>query len=175
MNVRTLCLAILHFGEVTGYEIKKLAEDGKFCYFIEASFGAIYPALTRMANEKLVTWRSEVQEGKPVRKIYSITDSGRQEFVQSLYEEPKPDRFKSEFLLMMLCSNTLDRHYVTKLIDKKIIELENERKMLEGLCDNNKSSAETFVTGYGLNMNKAALKYLLEHRSLLEDQQFSVS
>ena len=173
MNVRTLCLAILHFGEVTGYEIKKLAEDGKFCYFIEASFGAIYPALTRMFNEGLVTWRSEQQEGKPSRKVYAITDLGRTQFIESLYEEPKPDKYKSEFLLMMLCSNILNKTYVTKLIDKKITEVELELQRLEQSLLTQQSSSEEFVFGYGIHMNKANLEFLHAQRHLVENQDFT--
>ena len=173
MNVRTLCLAILHFGEVTGYEIKKLAEDGKFCYFIEASFGAIYPALTRMFNEGLVTWRTEVQAGKPSRKVYAITDLGRSQFVESLYDEPKPDKFKSEFLLMMLCSNILDKAYVTKLIDKKIGEVETELERLQHSLLHQKNSSEEFVFAYGIHMNKANLEFLHSQRHLVENQDFT--
>lgn len=173
MNVRTLCLAILHFGEVTGYEIKKLAEDGKFCYFIEASFGAIYPALTRMSSEGLVTWRTESQEGKPSRKIYSITDQGRATFIESLYEEPKPDRFKSEFLLTMLCSDLLDCDYVTKLIDKRIGEVKKEIEMFNNLKDAGLAKSEEFVFSYGNHMNKASLEFLLNQRQIIENQNFT--
>ena len=51
MNIRTLCLGILSRGDATGYEIKKMAEEGLFSHFVEASFGSIYPALTRMTDE----------------------------------------------------------------------------------------------------------------------------
>ncbi|NRA88043.1 MAG: helix-turn-helix transcriptional regulator [Rhizobiales bacterium] len=175
MNVRTLCLAILYFGEVTGYEIKKLAEDGKFSYFIEASFGAIYPALTRMSKEGLVTWRSVEQEGKPSRKVYSITPDGRKEFISSLYTAPKPDRFKSEFLLMMLCSSALDVEYVTKLIDSRVCELEVEMNMMEKELIDSSNPSEAFVINYGIHMQKASLEYLQNHRSLVEEQDFSNS
>ena len=57
MSVRTLCLAILNFGDATGYEIRKLSTGGKFRYFIEASFGSIYPTLARLEAEGLVTVR----------------------------------------------------------------------------------------------------------------------
>ena len=53
MNVRTLCLGVLSFGEATGYEIKKEIEEGPFSHFIEASFGSIYPALTQLLGEGL--------------------------------------------------------------------------------------------------------------------------
>ena len=61
MNVRTLCLGILSVGEASGYEIKKEIEEGLFSHFIDASFGSIYPALTQLNAEGLVTLRAEEQ------------------------------------------------------------------------------------------------------------------
>jgi hypothetical protein len=52
MNVKTLCLGILSFGEASGYEIKKKVEEGLFSHFIDASYGSIYPALTQMLAEE---------------------------------------------------------------------------------------------------------------------------
>jgi DNA-binding PadR family transcriptional regulator len=52
-DVRTLCLGILSIGEATGYEIKKALEEGPFGHVLEASFGAIYPALGRLTEEGL--------------------------------------------------------------------------------------------------------------------------
>ena len=76
MNVRTLCLGILTTGEASGYEIKKEIEEGLFSHFIDASYGSIYPALTQLAGEGLVTVRAEEQSGKPDKKVYAITPKG---------------------------------------------------------------------------------------------------
>ena len=71
MSVRTLCLAILNFGDATGYEIRKLSTEGKFRYFIEASFGSIYPTLARLEAEGLVTEcaRSPCRASRRARSI----------------------------------------------------------------------------------------------------------
>ncbi|HHY48365.1 MAG TPA: PadR family transcriptional regulator, partial [Alphaproteobacteria bacterium] len=55
MNVRTICLAILYDEEASGYEIRKLVVEGEYSYFIDASYGSIYPALQKLEAEKLVT------------------------------------------------------------------------------------------------------------------------
>ena len=55
MDVRTLCLGILSLGDATGYEIKKLVAEGSFSFFSEASYGSIYPALTKLTDEGLVS------------------------------------------------------------------------------------------------------------------------
>ena len=65
MNVRTVCLAILQFGDATGYEIKKMSTEERFAFFVDASFGSIYPALSRLQDDGCVTVREEYESGKP--------------------------------------------------------------------------------------------------------------
>jgi PadR family transcriptional regulator AphA len=49
MDIRTLCLGILTFGDATGYTIKKRLE-GPLRHFYDASFGSIYPALRKLTD-----------------------------------------------------------------------------------------------------------------------------
>ncbi len=61
MDVKTLCLAVLFQGEATGYEIKKAFEEGPFAHFQRASFGSIYPALSKLLVEELA--EAEARQG----------------------------------------------------------------------------------------------------------------
>ena len=99
MNVRTICLAILYDEDATGYEIRKMSTEGDYSYFVDASYGAIYPALQKLEADALVTSRVEQQDGKPAKKIYSITQTGRREFINSRFEQLGEDEYRSEFLL----------------------------------------------------------------------------
>ncbi len=76
MNVRTLCLSVLYQGEATGYDIRRQCSEGKFSYFVEASYGSIYPALAKLEEDGLVTSRLEQQDGKPARKSMRSPRSG---------------------------------------------------------------------------------------------------
>ena len=69
MHVTTLCLGALVFGDATGYEINKMFEDGPFSHFLDASYGSIYPALTRLTEEGLVTCKAEQQERRPDKNL----------------------------------------------------------------------------------------------------------
>ncbi len=60
MNTKELCLGALFLGDASGYEIKQRFET-TFSHFQQASFAAIYPALTRLKAEGLVSSRVEVQ------------------------------------------------------------------------------------------------------------------
>lgn len=170
MNIRTLCLGILFVQNATGYEINKLAEEGRFSHFIEASYGSIYPTLTKLTKDGLVTWREEAQPGKPSRKIYSITEEGRKAFINALYESPKPDIFKSEFLFICLYFDHLDADYISSILDQRIAELEGclqELNDKEGCCDH---LGSRFAIGYGRALTEAAINYVRNNRTLLEGQ-----
>jgi len=168
MNIRTLCLGILNFGDATGYEIKKLSSEGRFSYYIDASFGAIYPALSRLHEDGLISLREEQQEGKPTRKVYSITDTGRTEFISNLGDEPTPDKFKSQFLFLMMCGEYLDRAKISKFIDDRILQMKDECHHLDEVGAHCDHAGSQFVIGYGKAINQAALKYMEDNREFAE-------
>ena len=76
MDVKTLCLGALSRGDASGYEIKKAFEEGPLSHIHEASFGAIYPALTELERQGLVTGREMAQEKRPDKKVYALTEAG---------------------------------------------------------------------------------------------------
>ncbi len=124
MDVRTICLAILTRGDATGYEIKKLFEDGTYRHFVEASFGSIYPALNRLTEEGLVSVRAEAQEKRPDRKVYSLTEAGRQAVTDALMRPLAEDKHRSPFLFAMLFSHLLPQEHVLATIDAYIRQSE---------------------------------------------------
>ena len=50
--------------------------------------------------------------GKPARKVYSITERGREALLGHLGEPPREDVFRSEFLMVAMCAHQLDRDTV---------------------------------------------------------------
>ena len=134
MNVSTICLAVLFFGDRTGYDIRKIStEEGGFSFFVDASFGSIYPALNRLEAEGQVTCRHEAQNGKPARKVYSITNSGRDHFINELMQPHRADIFRSEFLLISIFARIIGPDAVQAALDRQIGQLTKELAMLD--CD----------------------------------------
>ncbi|MDQ0324309.1 DNA-binding PadR family transcriptional regulator [Rhodopseudomonas julia] len=168
MNVRTLCLAILFAREATGYEIKKLSTEGEYAYFVDASFGSIYPALDRMEREGFVTCRKEDELGKPSRKVYSITDAGRAHFVDSLFDLPAPDVFRSEFLLVVMHADILPKPVMRRAIDHRIEQIEGDIAKLRQIAQANHRGGPQWAINYGLDCMQHALAYLHAHRDELE-------
>ena len=123
MNVQTLCLAILHDNEATGYEIRKMSTEGEFGYFVEASFGSIYPALAKLEKAGFVSCRVEVQAGRPSKKIYQITKTGRLEFQHSMSAPLNEDIHRSEFLLFARFAHLMPPELVDKRVDERLAEI----------------------------------------------------
>lgn len=164
MNVRTLCLSILFEEDATGYEIRKLCTEGECAYFVEASFGAIYPALARLEDEGLLTSRVEPQEGKPSRKVYSITDAGRRAFEQSLFEPIEDDVFRSPFLLFARHAALLPADLVEARLKERLATMDAEIAELEELAEKRAGhAADDWVVGYGLACLRVARDYLRTH------------
>lgn len=160
MSVRSLCLAILSLGDATGYEIRKESTEGRFSYFEDASFGSIYPALARLETDGLVTVREEYQDGKPTRKVYSITDAGRDEFFRALTEPQAPDTFRSPFLLVALYAEHVGPDVIHKALQRRREQIQSELDMLlshEGHCSHLPSQ---WTRDYGIACMTFTLNYL---------------
>lgn len=166
--VSTLCLAILHRGEATGYEIKKASVEGDYRFFIEASFGAIYPALARLAVDGYVTVREETQPGRPARKIYAITEKGRGALFDALCEPPGPDILRARFLLVAKFAAELPVDVIKAAVQERRANLKAEiahlSGVLQGGCDN---PGVMWIAQYGCTCMSASLDYLDQHEAEL--------
>ena len=168
MNVRTLCLGVLSAGEASGYAIKKEIEEGLFSPFIEASFGSIYPALTQLAAEGLVTARAEEQAGKPDRKVYAITPEGRDSLARSISVLPGRDRYKSEFLFQMLLQQYLTPQAILAAIDKQLTDLKVDlERIAQCDCATGPHAGARFVAEYGTAVLTAAVEVLTKRKAEL--------
>ena len=170
MDVRTICLGILSRGSATGYEIKKLFEDDGYQHFVEASFGSIYPALNRLTEEGLVSVRSEAQEKRPDRKVYSITEAGRAAFLGALMKPLPEDRHRSPFVFAMLFSHLLPQPRVVEMVDTYIRHSETKLAQLSAPKTEVQTEGERFVTGYGRAVYVAMLNFLRLYRAELQGQ-----
>ena len=95
LNHTLLGLLILH--PRTGYDLYKRMERATFL-LESASLRRIYPTLKKMTEQELVTFHVEPQDGKPDRKIYTVTDASEAEFLAWLREPPEQDDFRMEHL-----------------------------------------------------------------------------
>lgn len=164
MDVRTVCLGVLTLGDASGYEIRKMFEDGPFQYFTDAGFGSIYPALKTLHNEGHVTVREEAQEGRPDKKVYSITPAGRVAFTAAIANAPGADKFRSDFLLTMFFGHFLPPSLIAKAMDERIAWYRDKLEQLKSCDRSGWGAGPTFVNRFGQAVYGAALTFLEENR-----------
>ncbi len=90
IDIKFPVLGFLMDAELTGYDLKRRFQES-VGFFYRVSDGSLYPALKKLARNKLVTMRTE-RTGKRARKVYAITPAGRQHFLKML-AEPSPPVF----------------------------------------------------------------------------------
>lgn len=167
LDVKTLCLGVLTEGEASGYDIKKQFEQ-VFSYFYVASFGSIYPALTQLAQEGLVVCREESQPNRPDRKVYALTDAGRERLIKALQSTPPRHRIRSEFYALLHFAHLLPVKRVQELLDERIADVNRTIEEIESMQARFKDEdcplepAQRFEIGLALHTLRA-------HRDFIQD------
>ncbi len=134
MDAPSIILGMLMESPMTGYQLKqKFAMS--FSFFSGLSYGSIYPALKKMAENGLITLTVEHRDGTPDRKVYTITDAGREAFLHSLTGPMMLDRNRSNFLTRLFFYSHLppqDRLSSTEdylsLLQEELLVLESSRE-----------------------------------------------
>ena len=171
MDAKTLCLGALMHGKASGYEIRKLFEGGPFSPIYDVSYGSIYPALTRLLDEEWATCCVAKQDGRPDKKVYSITPGGRAAFLNGLASTPAPDKMQSEMLFILSFGDHLPRADVIKLVDRYISNYEARIAAIHNCADDTVLPAvRRFVHNFGIAVYETALDYLRTHRADLTEE-----
>ena len=75
-DLEALILGTLQGGELHGYEIARRIKEAA-PEALSVAEGRLYPALHRLERDGFVVATWMVQEGKPSRKLYSLTETGK--------------------------------------------------------------------------------------------------
>lgn len=117
-----ILLGLLTIESMSGYDLG-LTIRGSVGHFWNESYGQIYPNLKKLANDGLVSCKTERQNGKPDRRIYSITNKGRERLKDWLAVPPQPEIPRNELLLKLFfgtqASPDLLIEYVESMAEKE--------------------------------------------------------
>ncbi|MCW8914682.1 MAG: PadR family transcriptional regulator [Magnetovibrio sp.] len=164
MDVKTLCLGVLSLGDASGYEIRKMFEEGPFAHFHHASFGSIYPALSKLLEAGQVSCTVESQDGRPDKKVYAMTESGLEAFRTALRKTPDDDKVRSEVMFMLFFADHLEDEHLTEIYDAYTDRHRFFIEKMEELSSEGLSRGRKFVRGFGMAFYKSVLTYLEENR-----------
>jgi DNA-binding PadR family transcriptional regulator len=178
MDIRSLCLGALMAGDASGYEIRKMFEDGVFSFFQMASLGSIYPALTKLSQDGLVTFTEQEQENRPDKKVYRLTAEGRRSFLRTLFQtRPGEDRYRSDILFMLSFADELPVELCEALIDEyaarqelmldRISSPDKHAKTSPDATENDAAHHDAgceFISGLGDAVYRATLDFIAKNK-----------
>ena len=121
-SLKYALLGMLNQQDMTGYELTKLFE-GALSEFWSIKQSQIYPELKRLTEEGEVTFRVEITGQVMEKKLYSITEQGRKDFLQWLaHSVPLPPTPKEEFRLQIFFCDQLPAAARRTLIEDQLAQ-----------------------------------------------------
>jgi len=76
-NIEAAILGLLYENSHHGYELEKIIEERGMRNWTDIGFSSIYYVLKKLEDKKLVVSELEKVEGKPSRKVFTITYDGK--------------------------------------------------------------------------------------------------
>jgi DNA-binding PadR family transcriptional regulator len=93
-------LGLLAIEPMSGYDLGLMIR-GSVGHFWNESYGQIYPNLKKLEKGGFVSSKTERRKGKPERRVYSITERGRERLREWLAAPPQPEIPRNELLLKL--------------------------------------------------------------------------
>ncbi|EJN94562.1 PadR family transcriptional regulator [Streptococcus ratti] len=164
MQGKDIILGILSKKERSGYEINDILQN-QLSYFYDGTYGMIYPTLRKLEKDGKILKEVVIQEGRPNKNIYAITESGKEEFDDYLQSEIDDETFKSDFLMRLFFGTSLDKAALKQLLKEEIARKEEK---INRLNDNFKlwknegglTSTQEITIKYGLAQYESTKKVL---------------
>ena len=103
--VTPVVLGLLALGARSGYDIKSTV-DRSTRFFWAASYGQIYPELRRLEAEGLIRGEHSPTGGRS-RRVYELTDAGRQALQEWLIGPTTTIEYRDESLLRLFFADAL--------------------------------------------------------------------
>jgi len=170
MDVQSILLGFLMQQSMTGYDLKK-AFSMSFSFFSGLSYGSIYPGLKKMEKLGLISKTVEIQDGAPNRKVYTITEAGREAFLESLRMPLVPEQHKSGFLMKLFFFAHLPPEERKAIAARHLETVEQIHSLLESLRPEIEARADRFQLlcfEFGLRMTRDLARNLSEVVKALE-------
>jgi DNA-binding PadR family transcriptional regulator len=146
MSLRHAILGIVDYKPMHGYEIKRVLDEG-ISSFWPVNLAAIYPSLRRLEAEGLVAHRTEKSaEGRPDRKVFEITDAGRDELARWRRLPPEgTNQTRVPLFLKLLFAKPENLGDAIHWIDKELEDRRGEATGLRAELDDPRAFSTFFV------------------------------
>jgi len=184
MSLKHGLLGLLNYQPMTGYELDKEFKES-LAHFWQAKPQQIYRELNAMEQNGWLVSERVPQEERPNRRVYTITDKGKAEFLDWL-KSPKSDiqnatRVKSVFFMRLFFAGETNKKQALELLYSyreqclhSMNEMEEVNEAMEqtnSLYAPEKAVYWKLIAMNGEIMRKARLEWVQKAISILESQK----
>jgi DNA-binding PadR family transcriptional regulator len=138
MALRHAVLATLLDGDVSGYELAKRF-DASVANFWHALPQQLYSELRRLEKQRLVRGRTVRQQGRPDKRVYKITEEGRQALREFAAEPTKPGALKEDLAVKVYTASISDPQALIAALKERAahskLKLERYERQADALAD----------------------------------------
>ncbi|MCS7179260.1 MAG: PadR family transcriptional regulator [Anaerolineae bacterium] len=172
MSLPYAVLGFLNYAPMTGYELKK-AFDTSIRHFWPADQAQIYRTLKELTRRGWVTVEVVPQEDRPNRKVYHITDAGREELRRWLGTPADPEDPRVPLLIRIFFAGQLPSEKAIALLETYAAALRARLETYARIPQRAAHYAEAIQSprevffwaltlDYGIRLTRAALEWAEE-------------
>ena len=162
-------LGLLGERPMSGYDVKKVV-DIRFGFFWSESFGQIFPALKRLAEEGLIAEVESARAGAHGRKLYHTTPAGVAALQGWLALPVEKESYRLEILLKLYFANYTAPEVLlghlrrfTEAHERQLALMDLFQTELEGILDEDENHRDILrVIDCGQRVNRAYLDWSRE-------------
>jgi DNA-binding PadR family transcriptional regulator len=183
MSLRDAVLAALLEGESSGYDLAK-GFDASVANFWMATPQQLYRELERLAEQGLIQARIVHQERRPTKRMFSLTEAGRDAIRQFTRKSPKPSVIRDELMVKVQAADAGDtaavRDFITERREWAEAKLLRYQRLRNRLLDG-RSEAEYLATAQrvgpyltlmrGMSFEEENIRWAARTLAIIEQRQ----
>jgi DNA-binding PadR family transcriptional regulator len=161
---------------MSGYDIKRFLQ--RLSWLVDSpSFGSLYPALHALLGDGLVTVKVVPRQDKPPRKIYTITETGKQT-LRKWVDQPATSRASLKaFLMRLILASNLSHGGLLAHLEQRRTQVADHQLALQQTVeaiDDGVDLGDLLALDYGLTVAAAELVWLDQIQDYLSQSFVSV-
>lgn len=120
MALRHAVLAALLDGELSGYQLAKAFDLG-VANFWHAQPQQLYAELTRLEKDGLIAGREVVQETRPNKRLFRVTEAGLAELEKFTAASAKPSFIRDDLLVKVQAADYVDAEALMAQLSERAV------------------------------------------------------
>jgi PadR family transcriptional regulator AphA len=162
VGTRHLILGLLAREPMSGYDIKRFLKSLNWLIGTP-SFGSLYSTLHALLQDGLVIEESSSRQNRRTRKVYSITQAGKQALQDWINQPVAPDVSLKNFVMRLVLAGSFPRAGLIAHLQQRRSQVAIHLATLEQITrtpDGQMDFEERLALDFGLNLAVAELAWL---------------